>query len=129
MLEKALNSLVGLTIVCASAALAVFAGGFAVYAIVAPQLGPAGAAAVVAAVAASIVGITGVIRLVRAQQRERESVLARHELAAGLPEPLRGVMQDHPLAAIAVTVLGGVVAARNPRIIREVIRALRPIDD
>lgn len=129
MFDKALSSLIGITIICAAAALAVFAGGFALYAVVLPVVGPAGAAAVVAGVAALVVMLAGVIRVMRAHEREREALLARQELAHGLPEPIRGLMQDHPLTAVAVTVLGGVVAARNPRIIREVIRALRPAGD
>lgn len=125
MFDKALNSLISVTIVCASAALAVFAAGFALYALALPQLGPAGAAAVVAALAALLVAIVGAVRLLRSKDKEREAALAQSELTSAFPEPIRGLMQRHPLAAIAVTVLGGLVAARNPRIIRELVSALR----
>lgn len=125
MFDKALNSLIGLTIICASAALAVFAAGFALYALALPQLGPPGAAAAVSGLAAVIVAIAGFARMRRNKDKEREAALAQSELSSAFPEPIRGLMQRHPLAAIAVTVLGGLVAARNPRIIRELVSALR----
>jgi len=125
MFDKALNSLIGLTIICASAALAVFAAGFALYALALPELGPPGAAAAVAGVAAIVVAVAGLLHMRRNKDKEREAALAQSELSSAFPEPIRGLMQRHPLAAIAVTVLGGLVAARNPRIIRELVSALR----
>jgi hypothetical protein len=125
MFDKALNSLIGITIVCASAALAVFAAGFALYALALPQLGAPGAAAAVAALAALVVAMAGVLQLQRNKTKEREAALAQSELSSVLPEPLRGLMQRHPLAAIAATVVGGLIAARNPRIVRELVAALR----
>ncbi len=125
MFDKALNSLLGATIICASAALAIFAAGFALYALVLPYVGPAGGAAIVAASASVLIGAAGLLHRMRAKQREAERAAAQVELTSAIPEPLRGLMQKHPIGAIAVTIVGGILAARNPRIIREVITALR----
>lgn len=129
MFDKALSSLLGATLLCAAAALAVFAAGFALYALLLAPLGAAGAAASVAAAAAAAVGIGGLIYRFRAAQREVERVrmqaAAQTEFASLIPEPVRELMRRHPLAAVAVSVVGGVLAARNPRIVREVITALR----
>lgn len=125
MFDRALSSLVGLTVVCAAAALAVFAAGFAIYAVALPHVGAAGAAAIVAAVAAAGVGAGGLIQMHRARAKEAEAAAAQADLAGAIPEPLRGFMQRHPIAAIAATVVGGLVAARNPRMIRELILAMR----
>lgn len=129
MFDKALGQLLGVTVLCAAAALAVFAAGFALYALVLPLLGAAGAAATVAGSAAALVAITGLVLRWRASAREeertRQQAVAHNELLAVIPEPIRGLMSKHPIAAVAVSIVGGVLAARNPRIIREVIAALR----
>lgn len=128
MFDRALGSLISITIVCAAAALAVFAGGFAVYALAAPYVGAAGAAAIVAGIAALVVAIFAVVRLISGKAKEDEAKAAQAELSSAMPEPFRGLMKKHPAVAIAATIVGGLVAARNPRIIRELVMALRRRD-
>ncbi|MGE3143802.1 MAG: hypothetical protein AB7L65_10815 [Hyphomonadaceae bacterium] len=129
MLDKALNTLIGATLVCAATALTVFALGFALFALTAPALGPAGAAAGVAGAAAGVVAIAALVHMMRQRDRETrralEAAQAHEALTGAIPEPLRALMQRHPIAAIAASLAGGLLAARNPRIIREVIAALR----
>lgn len=129
MFDKALSSLLTAAILCASAALAIFAAGFALYALVLPQLGAAGAAALVAGAAAVLVGLVGLMQLWRTKARDRERAAAQAEFSSAIPEPLRDFMRRHPLGAIAVTLVGGIVAARNPRVVRELVAAFRARPD
>lgn len=124
MFDKALSSLLTATLVCAALALAVFAAGFALYAVALP-LGPAAAAAIVALTAAATVGIIALLHSLRTRKDAQEAAVARVELATALPGDVTELMRKHPLAAIGVSLLGGVVAARNPRLIREAITILR----
>ena len=126
MFDKALASLLTATLVCAALALAVFAAGFALYAVALP-LGPAAAAAIVALTAAGVVGLIALLHSLRSRQDAQEAVIARAELAHALPGDVTELMRKHPLAAIAASLVGGVVAARNPRLIREVITILRSV--
>jgi hypothetical protein len=128
MFDRAFGPLISITIVCAAAALAVFAGGFAVYAFALPYVGAAGAAAIVVGFASLAVAGVGIVRIVRRKAKEEEAKAAQAELSSVIPEPFRGLMKKHPAAAIAATIVGGVVAARNPRIIRELVMALRRKD-
>lgn len=129
MLDKALSTVVGATLACAAAALAAIYAAYALHLFLAPFLGEAGAAAAVAAAAAALVGLAGFIYRARAKAREEErarlQAAAQGELIGLIPDPLRALLHKHPIAAISVTVIAGVLAARNPRIVREVIAALR----
>jgi hypothetical protein len=121
MFDRAAASLIATTTACAAAALAVFAAGFALYALVQPALGAAGAAAAVATASAALVGIYALIAHFRAKEKEREAELAQAQLLNSLPLGLGGVAREHPMVALAVTLLGGVVAARHPRLSRDLL--------
>lgn len=121
MLDRALTSMVVVAAACAAAALAVFAAGFAVYALLEAQLGPAGAWAAVAAIAASGVGLAALIVARRAKQQEDESEQARAMLLNSLPGGLGDIARNHPLVVLAVSVAGGALAARHPKLMRDAL--------
>lgn len=121
MFERATASLIATTAACAAAALAVFAAGFAIYALAAPSLGPAGGAALVAAIATLGVGAYALYAHLKAKRKETEAAEAQSALLDSLPLGLGHFTREHPLAAAAVTVLGGALAARHPRLTRDIL--------
>ena len=121
MFERATANLIATVAACAAAAMAVFAIGFAIYALAEPAFGPAGAAATVAVAAALIVSAYALYMHLKTRQRERESEAAQSALLDSLPLGLGALTREHPLAAIAATVLGGALAARHPRLARDLI--------
>jgi hypothetical protein len=121
MFDRAAASLIAMAAACAAAAMAVFAAGFALYALTAPLAGPAGAAAIVAGVAALLVGVYALVQHLQTRAKEREADAAQAALLDSLPLGIGGLAREHPLAAIAVTVLGGALAARHPRLTRDLI--------
>jgi len=121
MFERVSANLIAVVTACAAAILAVFALGFALYALVEPQLGPAGAAASVAGAAALLIGAIALGLHLRAKQKEREAAVLQAELADSMPLGIGGFAKDHPLVAIGVTVLGGALAARHPKLSRDLL--------
>jgi hypothetical protein len=103
--------------------MAVFAAGFSLYALILPQLGAAGAAAVVALVAALGVSLFALAMALRARQREREAAIAQAELANALPNSfgLGEFARERPIVTLAVTALGGLLAARHPALARDLL--------
>lgn len=121
MFDRALATVIATAAACAAAVMAVFATGFALYALIVPQIGAAGAAAVVALVAALCVAVFALIAAMRARKRERETAVAQAELLDELPMGLGDIARDRPLVTLAVTALGGLLAARHPTLVRDVI--------
>ena len=114
-------NLIATVTACAAAALAVFAAGFALYALVLPQLGPAGAAALVAGVAALLVAAIALVTHLRAKAKEREAEVVQAQLMDTLPHGIGDFAKDHPMIAVGVTLLGGALAARHPRLSRDLL--------
>lgn len=123
MLDRALTRIVAIAAASAAAVMAVFASGFALYALILPQLGSAGAAAVVALAAALCVALFALAMALRARQREREAEIAQQAIAEALPQGfgLGDFARDRPLVSLAVTALGGIIAARHPALMRDVL--------
>lgn len=123
MIDRALTAAIATAAAAAAAVLVVFAAGFALYALLEPLIGPAGAAAAVAFTAALGLGIFALITQQRARQREREAALARAqmeaEMAEQLPFNLGAIARDRPLVMLALTAVSGIVAARNPALVRD----------
>lgn len=112
----------------AAAALAVWAGGFALYSLIAPQLGAPAAAGVVAAVAAIGAALSALL-----SSRKPQASYARAEVVQSVASPLATLaplglvataFRERPLVSLGLTVLAGVVAARQPQLVREVAGAL-----
>jgi hypothetical protein len=109
----------------AAAVMAVFASGFAIYALILPTAGPAGAAAIVALIATLGVALFALAVSMRArareQEREREAQALQAEVLDELPLGLGDIARDRPIVTLAVTALGGILAARHPSLVRDLI--------
>jgi hypothetical protein len=105
--------------------MAVFAAGFALYALLVPIVGPPGAAAIVALVAALAVALFALFAALRARKREREQAAAQEHMMSKLPAELGDIVRDRPMVSIAVTLIGGIVAARHPSLARDRSRSPR----
>lgn len=121
MFENAFSRVVAVAAASAAAVMAVFAAGFALYALVVPLVGPPAAAAIVALVAALMVALFALFTAMRARKLERERAEAQTHLVNNLPAELGDLVRDRPIAAMAVTLIGGIVAARHPRLTRDLI--------
>lgn len=121
MFDRAALALITTVVACAAAALGVFAGGFALYALTLPTAGQAGAAGIVALVAALLVGAYALIIVIRAREKAREVEVAQAELMDELPLGLGDVARERPLVTLAIALVGGMLAARNPQIVRELM--------
>ncbi len=121
MFDRAIAGLIAAAAACAAAAMAVFALGFALYVLIAPEVGPAGAAAIVALAAALLVALYALFATLQARKRERETAVAQAELLDELPLGLGDVARDRPLVTLAITALGGLLAARHPTLVRDLI--------
>jgi len=124
MFDRAYSSLIATAAACAAVAVAVVAAGFALYALILPWLGAAGAAASVAAVAAIAVGVYALIAHERAKAKERAAREAQAALLDSVPAMLGDLTREHPVLAVGVSVLGGVLATRHPQITRDLISIL-----
>jgi len=124
MFDRAWANIIAVAAACAAAVMAVFAAGFALYALIAPGVGAAGAAAIVALAAALIVALFALFAARRAQRREREAAVAQAELVDELPLSLGDIARDRPLVVLGVTALGGLLAARYPGLVRDLIGIL-----
>lgn len=129
MFQRATGSVIAVAAAGAAAVLVVFATGFAIYALIEPLIGAAGAAASVAAIAAAGVGVYALVAGQRVKAREREAEDARAALLEALPLGLGEIARERPIATLAASVLGGVVAARHPRVIRDVITILARLSE
>lgn len=121
MLDKAMATVIAAAAACAAAVMAVFATGFAIYALILPTAGPAGAAAIVALIAALGVALFALVVVMRARAREREQAALQAEVMDELPMGLGEIARERPIVTLAVTALGGVLAARHPTLARDLI--------
>jgi protein-S-isoprenylcysteine O-methyltransferase Ste14 len=121
MFDRAMAAVVVTAAASAAVVMAVFALGFSLYALIEPTIGAAGAAAIVALVAALAVSVFALINMLRARQRERETAVAQAQLMEELPVNLGDIAREHPLLTLAVSAVAGVIAARNPTLLRDVV--------
>lgn len=121
MFDRAMASVIATAAACAAAVMAVFATGFALYAVIEPNLGPAWAAAIVALVATLCVVVFALVAAYRSRRRAREAAIAQAELLDELPIGLGDIARDRPLVTLGVTALAGLLAARHPTLVRDLI--------
>ncbi len=122
MFDRAVSRIVAIAAASGAAVMAVFAAGFSLYALIVPRVGPAGASAIVALVAALVVAIIALFATFRARKRERDAEAEGRELAEALPVELLGeAVRDRPLVTLAVTLAAGLLAARNPGLVRDLV--------
>jgi len=121
MFDRAMAAVVVTAAAAAAVVMVVFALGFALYALIEPNIGPAAAAAIVALAAALVVATFALVTALRKRKHEREAAAAQAQLMDNLPLSLGDIARDRPMVALAVTAIGGLLAARHPALVRDVI--------
>ena len=121
MFDRAADNIIAAATASAAAVLAVFALGFAVYASFVPLVGEPWAATIVAAISSSFVAIYALIAHVRAKASRRAEEQARTEMMNSMPMGVGTLAKEHPWIALAVSLAGGVLAARHPRLARDLV--------
>lgn len=129
MIDRAASTVITMAAIGASVAMGVFAIGFGVYAFAEPYVGPAGAAAIVAGLSALVVGIYAIALVLKARERERQQAAAQASLLDALPLGLGNIAREHPIAALAVSLVGGAIAARNPRLVGDLVHLFAKATD
>jgi hypothetical protein len=124
MFDRAFSRIVAVAAASAAAVMAVFASGFALYALIIPVVGAAGAAAIVALVAALAVALFALTATLRSRQREREAEFARQEVERAMPQGLGGFASEKPLLSLGLSAVAGLVAARYPTLVRDLMAIL-----
>lgn len=124
MFDRAFSRIVTVAAASAAAVMAVFAAGFALYALVQPTVGPAGAAAIVALVAALLVALFALFAALRARQKEREAEYARQEVERAMPQSFGGFASERPLLSLGISAAAGLLAARYPTLVRDLMAIL-----
>lgn len=112
----------------AAAALCVWAAGFALFAALAPSIGDAGAGAVVAVAAAGLLVAAGVYSARKSKQKKEErrevSTVVHHEPMHMVAD----VIRNRPMIALGVSIVAGLIASRQPGLVREIAGALSSPD-
>jgi hypothetical protein len=121
MFDRAMASVISTAAASAAAVMAVFSSGFAIYALILPTAGPAGAAAIVALIATLGVAAFALFVTLRNKRREREAVALQAEVMDELPLGLGDIARDRPIVTLAITAVGGILAARHPTLVRDLI--------
>lgn len=121
MFDRAMTAVVATAAAAAAVVMIVFALGFSLYAFLEPQVDAAAAAAIVALTAAVIVLAFALYQTWRRRKQEHEAVIAQAQLMDDLPLGLGDIVRDRPLVTLAVTALGGLLAARHPTLVRDII--------
>lgn len=125
MFDRAMATVISTAAASAAAVMAVFALGFAIYALIEPTAGPAGAAAIVALIATLGVGLFALFVAMRNRkreaEREREAAALQAQVMDEMPLGLGDIARDRPIVTLAVTALGGILAARHPTLVRDLI--------
>ena len=127
-MERTALAIAAAAATAAAAALCVWASGFALFAFVAPAIGDAAAGAVVAAAAAGALLVVGVYSSRKAKEKAHERTVTA---AVEHSEPLRVVadmVRDRPLVALGVSLVAGLIASREPGLVREIAGALSSPD-
>jgi protein-S-isoprenylcysteine O-methyltransferase Ste14 len=121
MFDRAMAAVVATAAASAAVVMVVFALGFSLYALIEPSLGPAAASAFVALAAALLVAIFALVAAWRARKREREAAVAHAQLMDDLPLGLGDIARERPIMTLALTAVGGLLAARHPTLTRDLI--------
>ena len=122
MFERATDDVIALATVAAAAVMAVFAAGFAIFAGFRDAgISDAWAAAIVAALATVIVGVFAAVAIIRKKAREKEKAEQQARLMESMPNGLSEMARDRPLVTLAVSLVGGALAARHPSLARDLL--------
>lgn len=129
MIDRAASTMITMAAIGASAVMGVFAVGFAVYAFAEPYVGPAWAAAIVAGLSGLVLGVYALAMTLKARERERQQAAVQASLLNALPLGLGNIARDHPIAALLVSLVGGAVAARHPRLVGDLVHLFAKATD
>lgn len=122
MFERATDDVIALAAAAAAAVVGVIALGFAIYAFASTLGAPPYIAALIVAVAAAVtVSAFAFVASIRARAKERAAAEAQAQLAQQLPHNIADLAREHPFAALAMSVVGGAVAARHPKLARDLL--------
>ena len=121
MFNRAMAAVIVTSAACAAAVMAVFAIGLAIYTLVLPTAGAAGAAGIVALIAVLALALLAIGIMLRSRHHERQTAVAHAELLDELPLGLGDIARDRPLVTLGVTALAGLLAARHPSLVRDLI--------
>jgi protein-S-isoprenylcysteine O-methyltransferase Ste14 len=121
MFDRAMAAVVATAAASAAVVMVVFALGFALYALIEPNVGAAAAAAFVALAAALVVAIFALIAALRAKKREQEAAVAQAQLMDDLPLGLGDIARERPILTLGITAISGLLAARHPTLVRDLI--------
>jgi hypothetical protein len=122
MFDRAMAGIIATAAACGAAVMAVFALGFSLYALIVPEVGAAGAAAIVALVAALGIALFALFAAYKRKQKEREAQALQAQLLEEAPMfGLGDIARERPIMALAVTALGGILAARHPTLARDLL--------
>jgi hypothetical protein len=121
MFDRAKLAVTATAALAAAAMVAVFAAGFALYALIEPAVGRAGAAAIVSLAAALAIALFALAAALRAQTQRREAEHIRADLMDELPANLGDLARDRPLLTVTAAAIVGVLAARHPALLRDVL--------
>jgi hypothetical protein len=118
ILKKALFYACGVAALSAAAAVCVVALAFALYAAVAPFVGPAWGGAIVAGTAALLIALGALVMLVAANPPKPKAAEQKDTVTR-----LIELGRDKPIIAAGALVAAGVVAMRNPKIATALVAA------
>jgi len=122
MFDRAMATVIATAAASAAAVMAVFALGFALYALILPEVGSAGASAIVALVASLAIALYALFIAMRRRQKEREAALLQARVMEDMPlMGLGDIARDRPMLTLAITALGGLLAARHPTMARDLL--------
>jgi len=122
MFDRAMATVIATSAACAAAVMAVFSLGFSLYALILPTAGAPGAASIVALVATLGVALFALFAAYRRKQKEREAAALQAQLLQEAPGfGLGDIARDRPILTLAVTALGGLLAARHPSLARDLL--------
>jgi|GEM_PF-3255224 len=127
-MQRTTLAIVAAAAVAAAAALAVWAAGFAIFGFIAPVIGAPTAAAVVAASAAGAAAVASLLapRNAPASLTHSEAVQSVAPSVAS-PAPLgiiAAAFRERPVVSLGLTVFAGMLASRQPQLVREIASAL-----
>ncbi len=127
MIGKTALALIAAAVLAATAALFVWAAGFAIFFALDQSVGPALAAAITAGVAALALALVFVAFADRARHKREEKERVHAETASHMPAflaPFANVLHDKPLVSLGLSMLTGLVATRHPSLLRDVLAAV-----
>jgi hypothetical protein len=120
LLRKVLFGVMAAATLAVATGVLVVAAAYALFALVAPSLGPAGGAGVVALAAAVLIGLTSLVFTLLAQDSER----AKTPPESDLLHKLMTLARERPIVSTGALIGALTVAIRNPALIAIVMKTL-----